>query len=120
MFESRLGEGQVYQICNFSIIPQSGSYRTTLHPYKILFQSKTQLTSCESCDISDFGFSFVNIAEICAHTRDYEFLVGECCFLWRLLFIYVFILFFWLNDFVICRCDWCYDWYVCGARICKG
>jgi hypothetical protein len=80
MFESKLGEGQVYHICNFSVIPQSGIYRTTLHPYKILFQSKTQLTSCESCDISDLGLALVNIAEICADTRDYEFLVGEYCF----------------------------------------
>jgi hypothetical protein len=80
MFESKLDEGQFYQICNFSIVSQSGLYRTTLHPYKIVFQSKTQVTSCESCDIYDLGLSLVNIAEICAHTRDYEFLVGEYCF----------------------------------------
>ena len=77
MFESRLAEGQVYQICNFSVIPQSGIYRTTLHPYKILFQSKTQLTLCEACDLPELGLSLVNIVEICAHTHDYEYLVGE-------------------------------------------
>ncbi|WJX95496.1 hypothetical protein P8452_76809 [Trifolium repens] len=42
---------------------------------KIHASSKTQVTSCESCDIYDLGLSLVNIAEICAHTRDYEFLV---------------------------------------------
>ncbi|KAK2444013.1 replication protein A 70 kDa DNA-binding subunit C [Trifolium repens] len=54
---------------------KSGLYRTTLHPYKIVFQSKTQLTSCESCDLPDLGLSLVNIAEICAHTRDYDIAV---------------------------------------------
>jgi hypothetical protein len=80
MFESKLDEGQVYEISNFSVVPQSGLYRTTLHPYKILFQSKTQLTSCEACDLPELGLSLVNVAEICAHTRDYEYLVGEYSF----------------------------------------
>ncbi|WJX45738.1 hypothetical protein P8452_32599 [Trifolium repens] len=60
---------------NFSVVTQSGLYRTTLHPYKIVFQSKTQLVSCEACDIPYLGLSFVDVAEICAHTRDYEYLV---------------------------------------------
>ncbi|KAK2397862.1 replication factor A protein [Trifolium repens] len=76
MFESKIDEGQVYQISNFSVVTQSGLYRTTLHPYKIAFHSKTQLISCEACDIPDLGLSLVNVAEICAHTCDYEYLIN--------------------------------------------
>jgi hypothetical protein len=62
---------------NFSIFPQSGFYRTTFHPYKLVFNTRTYLKLFESDDISQFGLNFTNIAEICAHTHDYEYLVGE-------------------------------------------
>jgi hypothetical protein len=42
-----------------------------------VFKSKTQLTLCEACDLPELGLSLVNIVEICAHTHDYEYLVGE-------------------------------------------
>jgi hypothetical protein len=32
MFESKLEEGQVYEMFNFSVFPESGFYRTTLIP----------------------------------------------------------------------------------------
>jgi hypothetical protein len=38
MFEAKLEEGQVYEISSFSVVPESGFYRTTLHPYKLVFQ----------------------------------------------------------------------------------
>jgi hypothetical protein len=77
MFESKLEEGQVYEMFDFSIFPRSGFYRTTLHPYKIVFQMKTKLKLAESSDISQFGLTFTNIDDICAHNHDYEYLVGE-------------------------------------------
>jgi hypothetical protein len=40
MLESKLEEGQVYEISYFSIFPQTGFYRTTLHLYKLVFQNK--------------------------------------------------------------------------------
>ncbi|KAK2384164.1 replication protein A 70 kDa DNA-binding subunit C [Trifolium repens] len=60
---------------NFSIFPQSGFYRTTFHPYKLVFNTRTYLKLFESDDISQFGLNFTNIAKICAHTHDYEYLV---------------------------------------------
>jgi hypothetical protein len=62
---------------SFSIVPQSSFYRTTLHPHKLVFQIKTKLKLSESSDISQFGLTFTNIAEIIAHTHDYEYLVGK-------------------------------------------
>jgi hypothetical protein len=40
MFESKLEEGQVYEMSYFSVFPQVGSYRTTLHPHKYVFKKK--------------------------------------------------------------------------------
>jgi hypothetical protein len=91
MFESKIDEGQVYEISNFSVVTQGGLYRTTLHPYKIAFQSRTQLTSCEGCDLPELGLSLMNVAEICAHTRDYEYLVGEYSFVWGIIVVYLFL-----------------------------
>jgi hypothetical protein len=78
MFQSKLDEGNVYEMSYFSIFPQSGFYRTTLHPYKIVFQMKTKVKLSESKNISEFGLTCTNIEEICGHTHDYEYLVGEC------------------------------------------
>jgi hypothetical protein len=77
MFESKLEEGQIYEISGFSVYPESGFYRTTLHPYKIGFQLKTKVKKGESNSISEYGLSFGNIDEVCSHTNDYEYLVGE-------------------------------------------
>jgi hypothetical protein len=77
MYETKLKEGQVYEISNFAIFPQSGLYRTTLHPYKIVFLLKTELNPSDCAGISEFGLTFTNFNEICAHTHDYEYLVGK-------------------------------------------
>jgi hypothetical protein len=77
MFESNLEVGQNYEISGFSVYPKSGFYRTTLHPCKIGFQLKTKLKIGESNNISEYGLSFTNIDEVCSHTNDYEYLVGE-------------------------------------------
>ncbi|KAK2397925.1 replication protein A 70 kDa DNA-binding subunit C [Trifolium repens] len=55
-----------------------GLYRTTLHPYKIIFLLKTKLNLSEGAGISEFGLTFTKIDEICAHTHDYEYLVVVC------------------------------------------
>ncbi|MCH79355.1 replication factor A protein [Trifolium medium] len=74
-FETMVEEGGVYEMSHFSVFPQSGSYRTTLHPYKLLFQLKTKVAVCESSDITHFGLNVTSLAEISAYTHDYEFLV---------------------------------------------
>ncbi|KAK2440295.1 replication factor A protein [Trifolium repens] len=69
MFESKLEEGQVYEMSSFSIFSPK-RFLSTLHPYKFVFQIKTKLKLSESYDISQLGLTFTNLAEITAHTRD--------------------------------------------------
>jgi hypothetical protein len=89
MFQSKHEEGQIYEISYFSIFPQSGFYQTTLHPYKIVFQMKTKLKLSESNDVSQFGLTFTDIDEICGHTHDCEYLVGEYGILDFMLFYFI-------------------------------
>ncbi|GAU17550.1 hypothetical protein TSUD_340940 [Trifolium subterraneum] len=55
MFEGKLEESKVYEIYGFSIFPQTGFYRPTLHPYKLLFQLKIKVRPSESSAIPEFG-----------------------------------------------------------------
>ncbi|GAU50257.1 hypothetical protein TSUD_409030 [Trifolium subterraneum] len=80
MFESKVEEGKVYEMSYFSIYPMSGNYRTTLHPYKLVFQSKTTVTPSECCGISQYGISVTTLGEISDYNHDYEYLVGEYIF----------------------------------------
>ncbi|MCH80240.1 replication factor A protein [Trifolium medium] len=75
VFDSQLEEGQVYEMSNFSVFPQSGNYRTTLHPYKIVFQLRTKVAVAEGSNITQLGIGVTSLAEIGAYTHDYEFLV---------------------------------------------
>ncbi|KAK2353633.1 replication factor A protein [Trifolium repens] len=43
--------------------------------YMFELKLETNLKLCESSNISQNGLTFTNIAEICAHTHDYEYLV---------------------------------------------
>ncbi|KAK2411272.1 replication protein A 70 kDa DNA-binding subunit B [Trifolium repens] len=75
MFESKIEEGEVYQMSYFSVVPQIGVYRTTLHPSKLIFQMKTKVHHVETSDISQYGLTLTSLAEVCRHSHDYEFLV---------------------------------------------
>jgi hypothetical protein len=54
-----------------------------------VFQSRTTLKLDSSSEISQFGLTFTNFAEICAHTHDYEYLVGKMWF-YCLSFLFLF------------------------------
>jgi hypothetical protein len=77
LFHHLLVEGKVYKIAYFSVAPSVGSYRPTLHPHKIVFQMKTKVSECESSLITPYGLTFSSISEICSHTVEYDYLVGE-------------------------------------------
>ncbi|PNX55515.1 replication factor A protein, partial [Trifolium pratense] len=53
----------------------AGAYRTTLHPYKLVFQMKTRVELSECPEISRFGLSLSTIAEIRALPAEYDHLV---------------------------------------------
>ncbi|KAK2426302.1 replication factor A protein [Trifolium repens] len=75
MFEGKIEEGEVYEMSYFSVFPQVGQFRTTLHPYKLLFKVRTKIHKCESSCVALSGMNFTEIGDICAHTHDYEYLV---------------------------------------------
>ncbi|GAU50770.1 hypothetical protein TSUD_410670 [Trifolium subterraneum] len=75
MFESNVQEVEMYQNSYLTVIPCSGYYRTTLHPYKLIFQLKTKIQLVLNSAISNYGLSLTNLAEVCAHQHDYEYLV---------------------------------------------
>lgn len=77
LFENKVVEGQVYQMSLFSIGVNVGSYRSTLHPYKLIFQMKTKVKLLEDSSITLHGLSLTSISETNNHTQDFDFLIGE-------------------------------------------
>lgn len=77
VFQSKLNEGKVYQMSCFYVAPSVGSYRTTSHPYKIVFQMTTKVQVCEGPSIPSFGISLCKIADVCKYTSDHDYLVGN-------------------------------------------
>ncbi|PNY02899.1 replication factor-A carboxy-terminal domain protein [Trifolium pratense] len=75
LFRFKLNEGDVYRLFYFKVHKVSGLYRTTPHPYKLIFQLKTKVQSCENNGIDRFGLSLSNIRDICNRTSGHEFLV---------------------------------------------
>jgi len=61
----------------FSVAPGFGAYRTSLHPYKLIFQMKTKVEKVENSLIPQYGLSLTKIGEVCSQTTDYDYLVGE-------------------------------------------
>jgi len=77
VFQSKLSEGKVYQMSCFSVAPSVGSYCTTSHAYKIVFQMTTKVQVFEGASIPSFGISLCKIADVCRHTSDHDYLVGN-------------------------------------------
>ncbi|GAU39036.1 hypothetical protein TSUD_59920 [Trifolium subterraneum] len=76
LFQNKFVEGQVYKMSYFSVTPSVGGYRTTTHPYKLLFQMKTKVLSYDSAVIPLYGLSLSSVSEVCSHVVDYDNLVG--------------------------------------------
>ena len=73
----------------FSMAPAVGSYRTTLHPYKLIFQMKTKVQTSDSVLIPTYGVSLSKIADVCGHAVEYDYLVGNnaiFCIVYQLIF----------------------------------
>jgi replication factor A1 len=76
VFQRRLKEGEIYKISFFSVAPNTGSYRSATHPYKIVFQMTTKVQPCTSSLIPLYGLSFTSIVDVSNHTIEYDYLVG--------------------------------------------
>ncbi|XP_020106253.1 uncharacterized protein LOC109722571 [Ananas comosus] len=75
-FKGLFMEEKVYVINQFGVGQSSGSYRTTIHPYKINFQYSTVIHEMEDVlTISKYGFIFTPFDEILANVADDKYLV---------------------------------------------
>ncbi|XP_045803687.1 replication factor A protein 1-like isoform X2 [Trifolium pratense] len=75
LFQNKLKEGEVYKLSNFDVVPVVGFYRTTLHPYKLIFRSNTKVQNFASSDIPILGFSFTDLAEVASYSVNYDYLI---------------------------------------------
>jgi hypothetical protein len=94
-FVEKLVEGSVYEISSFYVAPNCGNYRTTLHSFRIVFNSDTVVSNSHSDSIPLYGLSLVTTKEIYTHCRDFEFLVGIYS-----IFIYLFLLSCYLSHVI--------------------
>ncbi|KAG2328433.1 hypothetical protein Bca52824_011161 [Brassica carinata] len=76
-FDSFLSEGSSKILINFSLSPSCGSYRTTIHPYKLGFLSTTRVRCCDALPDELTGFEPVNYRDILDGLLNTDYLVGK-------------------------------------------
>ncbi|KAL2907168.1 Replication protein A 70 kDa DNA-binding subunit, partial [Bienertia sinuspersici] len=74
-FSPLLLENEYRIITNFGVGQNTGSYKTTEHPYKIIFFFSTAVQSCEDLRIPRYGFSFVSYDDIMSNKLDDTILI---------------------------------------------
>ena len=76
VFGSKIAEGKVYKMSYFTVVPESGVFRSTQHPYKLKFEMKTKVQICENNSIDTYGLSLSTIGDIFAYGPEHDFLIG--------------------------------------------
>ncbi|KAL0667759.1 hypothetical protein Bca4012_030463 [Brassica carinata] len=76
-FDAFLSQGSSKILINFSLNPSCGSYRTTIHPYKIGFLSTTRVRSCDALPDELTGFQPVNYSDILDGSLNTDYLIVE-------------------------------------------
>ncbi|TKY49232.1 Replication protein A 70 kDa DNA-binding subunit E [Spatholobus suberectus] len=74
-FAKVIVEGEVYAMAYFSVVNNYGSYRVTRHEFKLLFNSKTNVLSCESAIIPSFGFTLMDSEHITKTKGESDYLL---------------------------------------------
>ncbi|KAF8083383.1 hypothetical protein N665_0776s0008 [Sinapis alba] len=74
-FQPFISEGDSKLIVNFAVTQSTGSYRTTSHPYRVVFLSTTRVRVCENLPIQLSGLSPVPFKAIMDGTQDPDYLV---------------------------------------------
>lgn len=77
-FRSKLHEGHVYRIFNFTFVSNSDNFMASDHEFKLLFNERTQTILEESPAIPMNVFSFKNSEEILATGGESDYLIGMC------------------------------------------
>lgn len=73
-FFGKLVENAVYHISSFSVTRNRVAYRTSLHSYRIVFDTDTCVRESVSNSISMFGLTLTTFKELYTHRIDYDFL----------------------------------------------
>ncbi|KAJ1376784.1 Nucleic acid-binding, OB-fold [Sesbania bispinosa] len=74
-FLSDMHEGGVYVLRNFNVVPNTGSYKATNHPFTIVFQRKTIVTRTDPDVLHTIGLSPLSAAAIRELRYCYEYLL---------------------------------------------
>ncbi|XP_027906001.1 replication factor A protein 1-like, partial [Vigna unguiculata] len=74
-FQTKISEGDVYAIQNFSVAPNSGIYRTTHHPYKINFQFGTKVSLLDGNLVPDVKPQYTPLSLLTTTRFDTDYLV---------------------------------------------
>ncbi|KAF8113551.1 hypothetical protein N665_0048s0012 [Sinapis alba] len=74
-FGSVLTQGQTKVLINFTVTHTGGSYRSTKHPYKIVFLPTTRVKICEALPNNLTGIEPVNYRDVLNGRHDADFLV---------------------------------------------
>ncbi|KAJ4907162.1 hypothetical protein Rs2_10820 [Raphanus sativus] len=76
-YEGLIGEGESKLMANFIVTQSCGQYRTTPHPYKIVFLPTTKVKNCEDLPRNLTGFNPVNYKDLMSGNLDGDYLVGK-------------------------------------------
>lgn len=76
-FDRMLQEGETKVLINFTVTNSSGSYRTTKHPFKIVFLPTTRVRICEELSMNLSGLNPVNFRDVLNGGLDDDYLVGK-------------------------------------------
>ncbi|XP_018443582.1 replication protein A 70 kDa DNA-binding subunit C-like [Raphanus sativus] len=74
-FDRMLQEGETKVLINFTVTNSSGSYRTTKHPFKIVFLPTTRVRICEELSMNLSGLNPVNFRDVLSGGLDDDYLV---------------------------------------------
>ena len=76
-YKDQLREGGCYKIFYLTVVPNLGSYRTTKHDSKLVFQFRTTIQSCEMPVIPLYGVTPTSFHDILHNTQDCDYLIGK-------------------------------------------
>ncbi|KAF8111861.1 hypothetical protein N665_0071s0001 [Sinapis alba] len=74
-FSNVLIQGQTKVLINFTVTHSGGSYRSTIHPYKVVFLPTTRVRNCEALPNNLTGIEPVNYRDVLNGRLDSDFLV---------------------------------------------
>lgn len=76
-FQNQLKEGSVYSLHYLLVEPIVGSFRTTRHEQKLIFQLNSKVQMMDSNRVKGDGFEFVPFDQIFEGGLNMDFLVGK-------------------------------------------